>query len=301
VRLRRTDERATFALGEKPAVIGAGQAADIGIVGAGIAESHAKISSSRLEAFYKCVVGGVPLGPGRTRLVFAGTPLSIGSASFLVEDDEEDPPASSVETRELAFKVIARGTLPPSAPTVVVAEGADAGKRLVLRDEGPRSVGRSDACDLPLSDPSLSRSHFEVELSGDHVLVCDRGATGGTFLGEARLAPAARATWPPGVMLRAGRVVFALLMPRDLWAVPSPGGTPNEAPPPASLTDSLSSMRSAGGATAGIADVGAGAGVASTSAAPLPTGWRPERLLLTASMALLIGGAVAALAYLLLT
>ena len=77
-----------------------------------------------------------------------------------------------------------------------VVVGPDAGRELVL--EGERAtIGKSEAADFELTDPSVSRLHAELVRSSEGVHVRDLGSKNGLWLagcrvGEAWLAPGAR-------------------------------------------------------------------------------------------------------------
>lgn len=273
--------------------MGSSPTADILVSAPGVVGSHARLTERDVEAIAECLVGSVPLAPGAKRIAIAGTTLAAGTARFVLEDEDDGDEA--LATRDLAFKALARGASAPDTATVIVAEGRAAGKRLALREARSYSVGRADACDLVVDDQSMSRVHFEVEVTGTQVLARDRDATGGTFLGSARLAPGVRAVWPPGVMLRAGRVVFALAVPREWPSDTKDGAAETRAVPTAApaSTESVPSLRMGpGGTSASVAEVP----VAEPVAAIQPAG---RSALIVGLLALVIGGSIAMLIYLL--
>jgi|SRR5579859_1545149 len=82
---------------------------------------------------------------------------------------------------------------PPRQGSVdlVVVEGPDAGKRVTVEAAGGRVlVGKSEACELRLVDPTISRRHASVEVTPTGVLVTDLESTNGTFLGDVRIVAA---------------------------------------------------------------------------------------------------------------
>jgi transcriptional regulator with GAF, ATPase, and Fis domain len=84
---------------------------------------------------------------------------------------------------------------------LVVVEGADKGKELVIERERV-TVGRSVICDLPLNDKAVSGTHFEVIANEKGVLLRDLESTNGTFVGDLRV----REVWvKPGMVVRAGQ------------------------------------------------------------------------------------------------
>lgn len=189
---------------------------------AGAASEHARLVDDVLEAFAECVLGGVPLLPGQRRVVVPGASLVVGGA---IVDVEDSPPPSSLPTREIVLRAAAVMTV---TPCVVVAQpaGAPPPRRAVerallpLTEDGHRYVvGRSSAAALVLADAFVSREHLEIVREGDSIFVRDLGATRGTFLGGARLAPGRKALWSPAQMLQIGGTILALSVPPPREAV----------------------------------------------------------------------------------
>jgi adenylate cyclase len=73
----------------------------------------------------------------------------------------------------------------------------------------PLTVGRAVTCDLPIQDPTVSRHHAELELSGAGVRVRDVGSTNGTYLDGARVIDALAT---PGSRVAFGKVDFEVLV-----------------------------------------------------------------------------------------
>ena len=69
-------------------------------------------------------------------------------------------------------------------------------------------VGRSAACDLPVQDPTVSRRHAELELTGAGVRVRDLGSTNGTYLDGVRVIDALAT---PGSRIAFGKVDFEVV------------------------------------------------------------------------------------------
>jgi hypothetical protein len=53
------------------------------------------------------------------------------------------------------------------------------GNRITLSDD-PVTIGRLPECEIPLSDPNVSRRHAEVRRQDDDIVVVDLGSTNGT-------------------------------------------------------------------------------------------------------------------------
>ncbi|HKI03829.1 MAG TPA: adenylate/guanylate cyclase domain-containing protein [Thermoanaerobaculia bacterium] len=91
---------------------------------------------------------------------------------------------------------------------------AIAGSLSVLVTGGrPFLVGRSTACDLPIQDPTVSRRHAELELTGAGVRVRDLGSTNGTYLDGVRVIDALAT---PGSRIAFGKVDFKVVAEQPL-------------------------------------------------------------------------------------
>lgn len=74
----------------------------------------------------------------------------------------------------------------PHRPVLVVLNGADMGKRVVL--ERSVLVGRDPSCDLPLTDTMISWHHARIEDRGDSWTLFDLESTNGTTVNGERAA-----------------------------------------------------------------------------------------------------------------
>ncbi len=63
---------------------------------------------------------------------------------------------------------------------LTVVGGPDMGRTFSLPAGKKLLVGRGDASDTRINDPSVSRVHFEVSLDGNAVFVSDKGSSSGT-------------------------------------------------------------------------------------------------------------------------
>lgn len=61
------------------------------------------------------------------------------------------------------------------------------GRRITLSDE-PIIIGRLPECDIPVTDPNVSRKHAEVRRHGNEYVVVDLGSTNGTRVNGAWVA-----------------------------------------------------------------------------------------------------------------
>lgn len=71
-------------------------------------------------------------------------------------------------------------------------------------------VGRTDDCDLPIADPTVSRRHCELDLTDSGLRLRDVGSTNGTFVDGRRVREAVAL---PGAEIAFGKVGFELLEP----------------------------------------------------------------------------------------
>jgi DNA-binding NtrC family response regulator len=80
----------------------------------------------------------------------------------------------------------AASPLPERGFRLRVVEGPDAGRALVLDGSQPSRVlvGKSEACELCLTDGSVSRRHASFEIEGPSLHLVDLGSTNGTFVGS---------------------------------------------------------------------------------------------------------------------
>lgn len=91
-------------------------------------------------------------------------------------------------------------------PLKLVATTGD--RSLVLPNGRAMLVGRAVACDLPLSDPTISRRHAEIEQFEGAVLIRDLESTNGTFVNGERVREALA---PPGARVTFGKVDFEVV------------------------------------------------------------------------------------------
>jgi two-component system, NtrC family, response regulator HydG len=106
-------------------------------------------------------------------------------------------------------------TAPPGGVfTISVLEGASAGQKIELDGSSPSRVlvGQSAACDLQLSDRSVSRRHAAFDVEGSSVRVTDLGSRNGTFVGRLRVESA---LLEGGETVRLGATVLAVDYRKD--------------------------------------------------------------------------------------
>jgi DNA-binding NtrC family response regulator len=69
---------------------------------------------------------------------------------------------------------------------LLIVKGPDRGESIVI-GRVPFTLGSGSGCDVPLSDPTISRRHLGVEPGADGVLLRDLGSTNGSFVQGSRL------------------------------------------------------------------------------------------------------------------
>src|SRR5439155_6673273 len=127
-----------------------------------------------------------------------------------------------------------------SAPMsrLVVQGDQDGGREIVLRP-GINVLGRSDATDHQINDPTVSSFHCEIDLRDGAMVVKDLGSTNGTFINS---IPVQQSVLQPGQSLRLGSVemIYSPQQPPSAPIAPPAVSKPTirvrpraEAPPPA--------------------------------------------------------------------
>ena len=91
-------------------------------------------------------------------------------------------------------------------PKLIIHSSAQPAREFQLKT-GMNSVGRGDANDLQIHDPSVSTHHAQIIVDGTVVLVKDLGSTNGTFVNQ---APVTEATLYTGQSFRLGGVELIL-------------------------------------------------------------------------------------------
>ncbi len=75
---------------------------------------------------------------------------------------------------------------------LTVLRGNEAGKSLTMDGSSPGAefIGQSTACQLRLTDPTVSRRHASVDVDGNHLRLKDLASTNGTYLNGTRVIEA---------------------------------------------------------------------------------------------------------------
>jgi hypothetical protein len=106
------------------------------------------------------------------------------------------------------------GQLPP-APTQAEALAI----QLRLDDHHPQvTLGRDEACAIPVNDATLSRHHLTFARGFEGWTVEDTGSSNGSWLGMAKLKPGQPVPLRDGAQLQAGRVFLTFHEPAGMLA-----------------------------------------------------------------------------------
>jgi pSer/pThr/pTyr-binding forkhead associated (FHA) protein len=221
------ETRLTFD-GTQRVVIGRGAGSDIRLPDPSVSHRHASIRAQ--GAHFAVIdegstngtyVGDVRIAARTSRAVRSGDKVRVGRVWIELRIDQT--PATrdvAAATRDLALALVSRamdamGTDPTLRVRVV--EGRDVGAVLPLVEEGRTYVvGRAAQCDLALTDSDCSREHVHLVLRAGAVMLRDRAAKNGTFVGESRVADDREVPWRSTTMVRIGRTVLALEDPVTL-------------------------------------------------------------------------------------
>ena len=106
------------------------------------------------------------------------------------------------------------------AARLLVIEGPDEGKEITIRDLAHRRVliGKGPACEVLLTDRSVSRRHASIELEGARIRVTDLGSSNGTHVGTVRVRDALA---QHGDILRLGATAIRVVLEDDAHEVPA--------------------------------------------------------------------------------
>ena len=84
-------------------------------------------------------------------------------------------------------------------------------RALVLTSGRPFLAGRAMACELPISDPTVSRQHAALESVSGGVLVRDLQSTNGTYVNENEIEPRRDLITSDVIRIGAHRLLFVPL------------------------------------------------------------------------------------------
>jgi pSer/pThr/pTyr-binding forkhead associated (FHA) protein len=205
-------------------VIGRGEGSEIRLPDPSVSHRHATIRQRGSEYILVdegstngTFMGGVKLGALAPRILKHGDLARVGRVWIEVRfDNQVPPPQTALATKELALALVARAMQSdgePGGPRLVVVDGPDKGKELLLEESGrPYVIGRGKDVDMVVEDVDASRRHVEVVRRADLVVVKDLGSKNGAALGGQPLEGDAR-PWKPDDELRVGGNTLAFRYP----------------------------------------------------------------------------------------
>lgn len=82
---------------------------------------------------------------------------------------------------------------------------SETNSRLHMVDRDQFFIGRSNESDVMLAEPSVSRKHVMIELSGTDVFITDLSSSNGSFIGDQMVTPNKKHHVAPGMEVRLGR------------------------------------------------------------------------------------------------
>src|SRR5437764_15046888 len=89
----------------------------------------------------------------------------------------------------------------PTVKQLVVIAGPDKGRQFMLRPGDPVPIGRSVNTATKLNDLRVSRTHCEVRVEGERVILRDCNSATGTFVNDAKIT---EQPLNPGDVIRIG-------------------------------------------------------------------------------------------------
>lgn len=101
----------------------------------------------------------------------------------------------------------------PSKRVLLILSGEES-VAVTLPDLPQITIGRGDAANVRIDEPSLSRLHARLSF-GAHVTIEDLGSSNGTFVAGIRLSPSKPVLVGPGTTIRLGGVLAAVHVGRD--------------------------------------------------------------------------------------
>ena len=101
----------------------------------------------------------------------------------------------------------------PVADVIIIA-GPEAGRRFALPGGG-HTLGREDGVAIQLGDPSLSREHLLLTVTGSEIRVRDLNSSNGTAIEGTAVPACAERPLRTVQVVRAGRTVFAVVAPGE--------------------------------------------------------------------------------------
>jgi len=93
---------------------------------------------------------------------------------------------------------------------LVTIYGPDLGLRIPL-EQGETTIGRDQACEVPVSLDEVSRTHCRLTLREDGATICDLESTNGTFLNDREIPTREETVLRSGDLIHVGGTIFKFL------------------------------------------------------------------------------------------
>lgn len=197
-------------------VVGRGSSCDLRIPDTSVSSRHASIRANGAQwaivdegSTNGTRLNGEKLGSHAPRAIKSGDVIALGRIEVSVRVGAA-PASNANATRELALAMVARaiGDEGAVAAAIVVRAGPDAGQRLELVREAPRTIGRDPRCALRLTDRSIPPTALEVALEPGRVRITVKDARAEVRLGDRAITDTA--FWPDGTELHLGDTTLVL-------------------------------------------------------------------------------------------
>ncbi|MCS6798475.1 MAG: FHA domain-containing protein [Myxococcota bacterium] len=232
--------------GERRVLVGRSSGADVRLPDPTVSARHCLLRPEGpgwfvedLGATNPTRVNGKPLTPGRLRPLRAGDELGVGRYRITVWPATPVAEATGAEqtaalARRMLRAALARGTGAQPEPRLVVLNGPEAGRSVVVPMAPSRLVvGRGEGCDLRIVDADASREHAELVRDLDGVCVRDLGSKNGTRVND-QLVSERRLRHGDELTLGRTQLLFEDPEERELARVESEPDAPIDCPSQAS-------------------------------------------------------------------
>jgi pSer/pThr/pTyr-binding forkhead associated (FHA) protein len=188
----------------RPGTQSVGRQGDISVEDVRVSRRHAQIHLDGAQVFVEDLgstngtkVGDEPAPAGQKVEVVNKGVISLGGFVLTLSMPGE-------QNRTLAAlggktSAIAAPPTTDSTRATLVCDGEEHGISL-----GVHSFGRRDSNDLTISNPYVSGSHGELEMTDEGLFITDKGSTNGTFINDAQLQPDQRSQVRSGDKIRFG-------------------------------------------------------------------------------------------------
>ncbi len=189
-------EAIEYGFDQERVVIGRGPGADVRVPHRSVSVVHAQLQAERdqysvsdMGSTNGTYVNGQRISTDRPKRLVDGDLITVGSYVFAFHIGRSKAPLITAErTAELARRILRSqrgGAAASSQPRLVVLNGPHTGASVETGDPPLRLlVGRSEQCQLQLSDANVSREHMEVTRDLEGVSIRNLDSANGVRWGE---------------------------------------------------------------------------------------------------------------------